>query len=55
MVECKITEKLVELRMVKDITQEEVANALSALDVTMLVKLSEYYNVSTDTLLGIAQ
>lgn len=67
MCECKIAKKLVELRNANGVTQEEVAKALSISnktiskwengtttpDLSMLVKLSGYYNVSTDTLLGL--
>lgn len=69
MYECKIAEKLTELRKAKGLKQEDVAKALSVSDKTiskwengasspdfsMLIELSKYYNVSTDSLLGIAQ
>lgn len=62
-----ISTKLTELRKVKGVTQEEVANALnvsnktiskwengtSSPELSMLVALAKYYNVSTDTLLGL--
>ena len=67
MCEYNIGAKLIELRTVKGVTQEEVANALSvsnktvskwengasAPDLGMLVALARYYNVSADLLLGI--
>ncbi|MBQ7936672.1 MAG: helix-turn-helix transcriptional regulator [Clostridia bacterium] len=66
MYECNISTKLLELRTSAGATQEEVALALgvsnktiskwetgaSAPDLSMLIALSKYYNVSTDTLLG---
>lgn len=66
--ECKIAEKLVELRTAKGITQDEVAQSLSvsnktvskwengssAPDLDMLIALSEYYGVTCDHLLGIS-
>lgn len=69
MYECKIAEKLVELRIRKGVTQEEVARSLSvsnktvskwengasAPDLAMLVELARFYEVSTDVLLGIAE
>lgn len=69
MYECKIAEKLVELRAAKGVTQEDVAlnlsvsnktvskweNGASYPDLVMLIKLAKYYCVSTDVLLGIAQ
>ncbi len=68
MYECKIAEKLTALRAAKGVTQDDVAQALgisnktvskwengmSTPDLTMLVMLAEYYEVTTDTLLGIA-
>ena len=67
MTEVNLSQKLTELRKAKGATQEEVAEALqisnktiskwengtSAPDLQMLVELSHYYNVSTDTLLGL--
>jgi len=67
MYECKIAEKLVLLRTSKGVTQEEVAESLSISnktiskwengasmpDLPMLVELSKYYGVTTDTLLGL--
>ena len=67
--ECRIAEKLTELRLKKGVTQEDVAqslsvsnrtvskweNATSMPDLSMLVKLSEYYGVTTDALLGLAR
>ena len=69
MYECKIAEKLVELRTLKGATQEDVAqflsvsnktvskweNGASTPDLSMLVGLSKYYGVTTDTLLGLAE
>ena len=69
MYECKIGEKLVELRTLKGATQEDVAqflsvsnktvskweNGASTPDLSMLVELSKYYGVTTDTLLGLAE
>ena len=69
MYECKIAEKLAELRSIKGVTQDEVANALSisnktvskwengasAPDLPMLVMLAEYYEVTTDALLGLSE
>ena len=69
MYECKIGEKLVELRTLKGVTQEDVAqflsvsnktvskweNGASTPDLSMLVELSKYYGVTTDTLLGLAE
>ena len=66
--EINISTKLSELRKEKGVTQEEVAMALevsnktvskwesgsSAPDISMLAELAKYYNVSTDTLLGLA-
>mgnify|MGYP000763931129 CR=1 FL=1 len=62
-----IAAKLSELRTAKGITQDEVASSLSVSnktiskwengtsspDLSMLVSLAKYYNVSTDTLLGL--
>ena len=67
MTEINISTMLTELRKAKGATQEEVAEALqisnktiskwengtSTPDLEMLVALSRYYNVSTDTLLGL--
>ena len=64
---CNIATKLLEMRIAKGVTQDEVANALSVSNKTiskwengtsspslsMLVSLAKYYNVSTDTLLGL--
>ena len=64
-----LAEKLIQLRTAKGITQEEVAHALSVSgktiskwetgasdpNLSMLAKLSKYYHVSTDALLGIRQ
>lgn len=64
---CNIATKLSELRRAKGVTQDEVASALSVSnktiskwenstsspDLSMLVSLAKYYNVSTDTLLGL--
>ena len=69
MYECKIAEKLVELRTAKGVTQEDVAQCLSVSNKTIskwekgtsmpdlptLVELSRYYGVSTDTLLGLSE
>ncbi len=69
MYECKIAEKLAELRNAKGVTQDDVAQALSisnktvskwengtsAPDLPMLVMLAEYYGVTTDTLLGLTE
>ena len=69
MYECKIAEKLVELRTSKGVTQEDVARSLSISnktvskwengastpDLSMLVELSKYYGVTTDTLLGLSE
>lgn len=67
MKECKIAAKLSELRIAKGVTQDEVAGALSVSnktvskwengasspDLSMIVSLARYYNVSTDVLLGL--
>ena len=69
MYECKIAKKLVELRTLKGATQEDVAQSLfisnktvskwengaSTPDLPMLVELSKYYGVTTDTLLGLSE
>ena len=69
MYECKIAEKLTELRAHKGVTQDEVAQALSISnktvskwengasmpDLPMLVMLAEYYGVTTDALLGLSE
>lgn len=69
MYECKIAEKLVELRTSKGVTQEDVAKSLSVSnktvskwengasmpDLSMLVELSGYYGVTTDSLLGLSE
>ncbi len=69
MYECKIAEKLVELRTSKGVTQEDVAqslsisnktvskweNGVSTPDLSMLVELSKYYDVTTDLLLGLSE
>lgn len=68
MYECKISEKLVELRTLKGVTQDDVAQALSVSnktiskwetgasmpDLSMLVDISRYYGVTTDFLLGLS-
>ena len=69
MTEYNISAKLSELRAAKGVTQDEVANALSISnktvskwengtsqpDLSMLVALAQYYNVTTDALLGLAE
>ncbi|MBO5220882.1 MAG: helix-turn-helix transcriptional regulator [Clostridia bacterium] len=69
MYECKIAEKLVELRASKGVTQEDVAQSLSVSnktiskwengastpDLPMVVELAKYYGVTTDTLLGLSE
>ena len=69
MYECKIAEKLVELRTSKGVTQEDVAQSLSISnktvskwengtstpDLSMLVALSKYYGVTTDSILGLSE
>ena len=69
MYECKIAEKLVELRTSKGVTQEDVAqslsisnktvskweNSASTPDLSMVVELAKYYGVTTDTLLGLCE
>ncbi len=68
MYECKIAEKLAELRISKGVTQEDVAKSLSVSnktvskwengasmpDLPMVVELAKYYAVTTDTLLGLS-
>lgn len=63
-----LSEKLVELRTAKNVTQEDVAQSLSVSnktiskwetgtsdpDLAMLAKLSKYYGVTTDSLLGLS-
>ena len=67
MTEYNIAAKLSELRAAKGVTQDEVANALSISnktvskwengmsepDLSMLIALARYYNVTTDALLGL--
>ena len=69
MYECKIAQKLVELRTSKGVTQEDVAQSLSISNKTiskwengasvpelsMVVELAKYYGVTTDTLLGLSE
>ena len=69
MSECKIAEKLVELRTERGVTQEDVAqnlsisnktiskweNGASMPDLPMLIELSKYYGVTTDALLGLSE
>ena len=69
MYECKISEKLVELRTSKGVTQEDVAQSLSISnktvskwengastpDLPMVIELAKYYGVTTDTLLGLSE
>ena len=69
MTEYNIAAKLSELRAAKGVTQDEVANALSISnktvskwengmsepDLTMLIALARYYNVTTDALLGLEE
>ena len=69
MYECKIAEKLVELRTLKGVTQEDVAQSLSVSnktvskwengasspDLPMVIELAKYYGVTTDTLLGLSE
>ena len=69
MYECKIAEKLAELRNAKGVTQDDVAQAIgvsnktvskwengtSMPDLPMLVMLAEYYEVTTDALLGLSE
>lgn len=68
MFECKIAEKLAELRASRGLTQEEVArrlfvsnktlskweNGSSTPDYSMLAEISKYYGVTTDYLLGLS-
>ena len=67
MTEYNIAAKLSDLRAAKGVTQDEVANALSISnktvskwengmsdpDLSMLIALARYYNVTTDALLGL--
>lgn len=69
MYECKIAEKLVELRASKGVTQEDVAQVLSVSNKTvskwengastpelsMIVELARYYEITTDALLGLSE
>ena len=69
MYECKIAEKLVELRTLRGETQEDVARSLSVSnktvskwengasmpDLSMLVEISRFYGVTTDELLGLSE
>lgn len=69
MYECKIAEKLVELRTSKGVTQEDLAQSLSVSnktiskwengastpDLPMVVELAKYYGVTTDTLFGLSE
>ena len=69
MYECKIAEKLLELRTSRGATQEDVAQSLSVSnktiskwengastpDLPMVVELAKYYGVTTDTLLGLSE
>ena len=69
MYECKIADKLVKLRTLTGVTQEDVAQSLSVSnktvskwetgasmpDLPMLVELSKYYGVTTDALLGLTE
>lgn len=69
MYDCKIAENLIELRTLKGVTQEDVAQSLSISnktvskwengastpDLPMLIALSKYYGVTTDTLLGLTE
>ena len=69
MTDIKIADNLTQLRNAKGVTQDDVAKALgvsnktvskwengtSSPDLTMLVALAEYYNVSTDMLLGLSR
>ena len=69
MYECKIAEKLSALRAAKGVTQDEAGQSLnvsgktvskwengsSTPDIPMLVKLAEYYGVTTDAILGLSQ
>lgn len=67
--ECKFAETLVQFRTAKGVTQEEVAqslsisnktvskweNGVSTPDLPMLMALSKYFHVTTDSLLGLAE
>lgn len=69
MYECKIAEKLVELRTSMGVTQEAVARSLSVSnktiskwengasmpDIPMLVSISKFYGITADALLGLAE
>ncbi len=69
MSECRIAERLIELRTAQGITQAKLAevlevsdkviskweNGASMPDLNMLVSLANFYGVSTDSLLGIAK
>ena len=69
MQEYSIAKKLVELRTKAGVTQEQVAKALSisnktvskwengtsSPDLSMVVALARYYDVSTDVLLGLTE
>ena len=69
MSEYRISEKLSELRAEKGVTQDEVAdelsisnktiskweNGMSEPDLSMLIALARYYNVTTDALLGLEE
>jgi len=69
MYECNVSEKLVALRIKKGVTQDDVAQSLfvsnktisrwengtSLPDLPMLIGLSKYYGVTTDSLLGLAE
>lgn len=69
MCEFKLADKLVELRSAKGVTQEDVARSLSTSNKTIskwetgasmpdlsgLVMLAQYYDISTDALLGLAE
>ena len=69
MYECRIAEKLVELRAAKGVTQGDVAkhlavsnktvskweNGISMPDLPMLVGLSQYFGITADALLGLTE
>ncbi len=69
MYECKIAEKLVELRTARGATQEDMArkltvsnktiskweNGVSSPDLSMLVEIAKYFGVTTDSLLGLSE